>query len=210
MFFATAAMGSKPPSVAFQYSNVINANATVFTFAGVPIGTASSRRYVVFKIALLGTPITSVTVNGVAAAGLGGAGSNLYICNVPTGTTCTIQITQSVAFPSTYTIMVWSVWDIRSATAYDYASSTTASPVTVSVNVPSRGVVIATALPNSNGASVTWTAGVTSDYSQTSAINNIPRAGASEIAATTGTPRVVTCTYSASAVGRVAQAVSLR
>lgn len=209
MFLATAAMGSKAPSVAFQYSNVINANATVFTFAGVPIGTAG-RRYVVFRLATLGTLITSVTVNGVASTLLGAPTSKMYISSVPTGTTCTIQITQSSAFPSTYTIMVWSVWDIRSATAYDYVESATASPVTVSVNVPNRGIVIATALPDVNGASVTWTAGVVSDYSQTSAVNNIPRAGASEVAAATGTPRVVTCTYSASAVGRLAQAVSLR
>lgn len=203
----TRIIGGKLPSIAYQTTAVINATASSFTFAAQAIGTASGRRRVIVGVAHSGSTITGVTVGGITATLLSSFVPSLYIASVPTGTTANIVVTQSVSTASTVTITVWSVYDLRSATAVDIGTST-ASPAVLDLDVSPRGIVVALAASGSSGASYTWT-GITSDYSQTSGVNNIPRSGSHVVATTGSAPRTVRCTYSASSSPR-AVAVSLR
>lgn len=211
MFIATGAIGGALlPTCSYTYTSVINATASTFTFGSASIGTASAKRYVVVGLLHLGSTPVSVTCNGVAMTALVGSSPTLYVSAAPvtTGTTASIVFTQAVSTSSVVTITVWAVYNIRSNVAYSTANST-ASPAALSLNVPPRTVVIGFATSFTNGANYTWT-GITEDFEQTSSVNNMPRSGAHEIVMSGSFPLTVSCSYSASAVGRRGLTVSLR
>lgn len=202
-------IGGALPSVTYHSNSVINATSNTFTFASQSIGTEGSRRYVVVAVMNIGSTVTGVTIGGITATNVTGSAFDptFYMALVPTGTTATVVVTQSASVASTVSITVWSVRNIRSATAVA-TSTSTASPANLDLNASSNGVVIALAYSGSNGATYSWT-GLTEDYEQTSGINNVPRSGSHIDRASAETPRTVRCTYSASASPRAA-AISLR
>lgn len=201
-------IGSVIPSVVYTHTAAISASTATFTFNSVAISTESAYRYVVVGMSFIGNVFTGISFNGSAMTNIGSPATGMYIAPAPTGTTGTVVITQTPSGAGIATIMVWAVYHINSPTQHAFVTST-ATPAALSLNVPARGVVIAVAYPNLNGATCTW-AGVTGDVSQTSSINNIVRGGASAAATTAGTPRVVTCTYSGSGAFRGASAASWR
>lgn len=199
-------IGGAIPSVSYRTTAVINATASVFTFNGQDIGTASSKRYVV--CAYRGTGIvSSVTIGGVTATALSTFGPNFYIALVPTGTTATVVVTVTVSLAHTITIALWAVYNISSPAAQAVTTST-ASPAALSLDVPARGIVIAEACGGNNSGG-TW-AGATEDFDQTSSVNNIPRTGASIAVTSAGSPRTVTCTYGGVPASPRAVSISLR
>lgn len=208
MFIATGAMGGVLPSVVYTGTQNSHANTNTFTFASVAIGTASSRRYCVFAVQGIGSLITGVTVNGVAQTSVLSNNPNFYVVNITTGTTASVVVTMSVSTTQDVAVTAWAMYNIRSATPQATVTSNGVNPAALSLNVPNRGIVIGLAYSGNNGATYTWS-GATLDFQQTSGVSNIPRSGASVAVTSAGSPRAVTCTYSASASPR-AGALSFR
>ena len=143
----------KLPSIAYQTTAVINATASSFTFAAQAIGTASGRRRVIVGVAHGGSTITGVTVGGITATLLSGLFRPVHRFRSYRHH-ANIVVTRSVSTASTVTITVWSVYDLRSATAVDIGTST-ASPLFLDLDVSPRGIVVALATSGSSGASYT-------------------------------------------------------
>jgi hypothetical protein len=199
-------IGGAIPSVSYRTTAAVSASGSSFTFTSQDIGTASAKRYVV--CAYRGTGIvSSVTIGGVTATALSTFGPNFYIAAVPTGTTANVVVNVTVNTSHVITIALWAVYNISSPAAQAVTTST-ASPAALSLNVPSRGIVIAEACGGNNSGG-TWS-GATEDFDQTSSVNDIPRTGASIAATTPGAPRTVTCTYGGVPASPRAVSISLR
>lgn len=197
--------GSRPSVVYVPLSEQRTISSTV-TF-NVDMGADGSRRFLVFQLAMLGlSTLTSVKVNGSVVTVIS-AVAQFYGVLLPTGSTATITVTNSGSGVTVYSILGWQVRGVNSIVPTDDATST-ASPGVVSVDVRNRGIVLASAYANT-GATYTWT-GVTSDFSNTSGTNNIPRSGASIAVTSPGNPRTVSVSYGGSPAARVAYAISLR
>jgi len=202
-------IGGKPPSCTYQGTGIGNGTVTTYPFPAFPIGTAGSRRYVIVCVMANGATVTGVKINSVSATQLSGSVFNptFYGMLVTTGTTANIDVTVATATATNMSMTVWSVYDIMSLTPVA-TSTSTASPAVLDLNTRTRGVVMALAHPGMTaGVTFTWT-GVTSDYTQTSATNNVPRNGAHALVAA-GSPLTVRCAYSSTSSPRAA-AISMR
>lgn len=173
MFLATQLVGFGGTSAAtatvtrtFAASTGDGSDLTTYNYVGVSISTAASnRKVVVCCMSRAAGAINSVTVAGVSAtlavsADGSNANSEIWVADVPTGTTANIDV-------------VYSTGKVRAAIAvyamYGAASSTptntytdTATPWSQSINVPAGGVAFACQC-NSDNLAFTW-AGLTEDY----------------------------------------------
>jgi hypothetical protein len=173
----------KATTLAFQASVVQTANASTYTFASQPFGTASSGRVVVVAISAadgdVGT-ISSVTIGGVSASIIVQQSSSEVTCGiaaavVPTGSTGTVVVNTSTSRAECI-IGIWASTGLPGAVATDTDSNTDLSALTLTVDP--GGFVIAVCA-NNGDRSTTW-AGATEDYDVTG--NAIRSSGASEIA----------------------------
>jgi len=197
-FFSAA--GGAPATVTFTDSSVDATNGTVYTFSGQAIGTAASNRKVVFAAyASNGPANATATLGGNAATQIasvtnGGGEIRLFQIDVPSGTTADIVVTWSAGVLRCG-IGVWAVYGAESSAHATAADSDGSDPLSVSLNCPAGGVVIAAAF-NSNGSTFTW-AGVTENYDEVVEGANT-HTGASDAFATTQTGLAISCDPSAS------------
>lgn len=126
-------------------------DATSFTFSGVSIGAAHSKRVIVLGLAVNddGTPPTvtlTVTIGGITATRQIGANSNrsaIYAAVVPTGTTADIVVSGSETM-TRCVVIVWRVVPGVSTTiiAADTADASLATATISALGVRNKGVVV--------------------------------------------------------------------
>lgn len=168
-----------PAVLSFLQHTEDTGNVTTYNFAGVNIGTAAADRYVFVAVvhsSSAGTArtISSATIGGISAtivanqAGVAhaqGLGAAVIWAAVPTGTTATISITLSGGGGSC-NIATYRVTGLVSATEHHSqtaALATTGGLLSLSLNVPANGFVIAAYNNSANTGSVSWT-GVSEDH----------------------------------------------
>jgi hypothetical protein len=137
------------------------ADTNTYTFTDVAIGTADASRIVaaMFSHRASGT-IGSVTIGGVGATLIkaqtaGTSAAYIYAAAVPTGTTATVIITMSAGSSSRCGLGLVSIYDASGVAASD-SDSSTAEPASVTLTVPTNGVVIGYVWANS-ATTYTWT-----------------------------------------------------
>jgi len=180
--------------------------ATV-TLSSVNIGTASSDRLVVVfcsirRASVPARTISSVAINSTTATtvvsgsqnGTRGVACGIYTLLVTSGTTATIDVTASGTY-SDGVISVYTLTGLSSNTAFHSASNgnTTKSALSMSLNVPSAGIVIGGwgGCDGSN-AGVTWTNIATEDVD--SVVGGLNWSTASETGMSSQTGRSITVT----------------
>jgi hypothetical protein len=179
------------PTIDWTYDSVQSGASASYTFT-VNIGAEAPSRLCVFGVDAVGFPISSVTVNGVAATSLIGVGTNtrLIAVPIPTGTTASVVVNLTGAAGTTASVSAWAIKGLRSQTAVASASSLL-SPSTFSLSVPSNGVAIGYAT-NVAATTFTWT-GIASDFASTT---SVIRGGAHTVR-TAANPLAFSVAYSA-------------
>jgi hypothetical protein len=200
MFMATHLIGfgagGSVVTLSFTDSSVDASNLTTYTFSTQALGTAASDRRIVVgagSSSAAGTTVSSVTVGGIAATQLATAGTGngiaaLWIASVPTGTTGDVVVTFSQA-QSRAGIGVWALYGAAAA-AFDTGTST-ADPMTDTLNVPASGAAIGYFAGNDN-TSATWT-NLTENFDEAQE-STITQSGASATFAAAQTALAITAT----------------
>lgn len=195
------AMGGGVANILFAGSAGDAADATVYTIAGVAIGTAAGNRYVICGIVGTGTSATtlsSATIGGVSATIIAQASNStvttaLVIALVPTGTTATVVATFSGG-KARCNVITWAATNLNSPTATNTYSDTSATGDTLSVPMDIQAGGFGVAIFGDN---TTWTSGVwvglTEDVDVAGA-DSVPRTGASANFSTTQTGLTVSLT----------------
>lgn len=139
------------------------ANQTTYTFTTQPFSTAAAGRLIVVGFVGTGTgpfSISSVTIGGVAATLVvaqafsgSNASAEFWQATVPTGTTGTVAVTWSTGI-SNCGIGIWALYGART-TPFDTGSST-ASPMSDTLNIASGGAALGIAGSLSQTSTYTW------------------------------------------------------
>ena len=153
-----------PPSVSAHGFTGTSTDGTTVTQTSIDFGTASSTRRLVCAIFYGGSNILSaVTIGGVAATRLVGVVVSstvrleLWIASVPTGTSGSVAVTSSTTIENP-SVAIVAIKYLRSAAAID-TSTDTVGTISLSIDIESRGVVVACAGTVSGGApgDASWT-----------------------------------------------------
>lgn len=162
--------------LSFLQGSMDISDLTTYTFASQNLGAADPNRWIVVCVGgahSAARSISSVTVGGVSATKIVQAeGSTLYrhtsiwVAPVPTGTTGDIVVTWSGAIGrcgySAYRLITGTAPTTAFNTQTDL--SLTSSDLSVSINRPAGGVIVASTINiSSTATSITW-AGTTEDY----------------------------------------------
>jgi hypothetical protein len=172
--------GSLPAILTFLTSDRKPTTSGTHTYSGVSFGAASSDRCIIVSLTsslTTATPVTSVTIGGVSATrcAISWYFNNtlpveIWIAQVPTGTSGNIAITTSAGGGWTSVIGVYAATRLKSivpvATSIDqdFNGSTWNKVVNTSVFVPAGGFALSAArLGSGTFASSAWT-GATKDF----------------------------------------------
>src|SRR5262245_21099897 len=153
-FPAGAAAAAAFPTIEFLDEAQDATNATVYTFASFPLGTAAATRRIFVLVAWQGTgSLSSVTVAGVTASNHvqavpGNVNIAIVSAAVPSGTSGSVVVTVS-STSGRCGIAAWRVTDLRDATPTGTDASQSVTSDTLTVNAPARSIVICGAI---NGA----------------------------------------------------------
>jgi len=159
-----------PFALTYRDSVGDTASLTTYTFSGRALGaapTGANVRYILIPVATPGgtQTVSSMTVGGVSAAlvsgaisSAGGAHQEIWIANVPTGTTGDVVVTWSAAIGGCG-IGVYSLLNPASSTATDTATAIHSSGVvTLTLDIPTGGAAIAVTLAQETVLpTITWT-----------------------------------------------------
>lgn len=161
-----AAGGVVPATVSFTASAVDTTNLTVYTFSSQAIGTANSTRQVVVGVSSNET-VSTVTIGGISATKIleigGSQRAGLWVADVPTGTTADVVVTFASG-GARCAIGVWALYNAASST--DDTGSSTANPLTDTLNIPASGVAIGYAYTfNSPSRTFVWS-GITEAFDE--------------------------------------------
>jgi hypothetical protein len=162
--------GSSVASITYAGAVTNTDTSSPVDFASVPIGTASSTRYVAFVLVMGGSSTASaVTVAGQATtlAVNSLTGSTLTVVGitsapVTSGTTATISLTTGGAITGSNIAQAFAIEGLNSATATDVDSST-ASGSGLTITIAAGGVGVGFYTNTGTGNSMTWSAGITED-----------------------------------------------
>jgi hypothetical protein len=195
-------IGGGLPIVKFTDHQVFVGTAIAFngTIAiGDPV--SSGNRLVVVGIYTAGTTTTSVLLDGVASTRVITANDpDFWQRVIPTGTTCTIRVNQSILSTYIVNVLVWTISNLQSTTA-TASVKTTANPSPLSLNVGSRSATLGMATNVGSSSSFTWS-GLTEDYQTSSVINNNPHTGAHLVSGSAATPLAISVSRSAPNIAR--------
>jgi hypothetical protein len=160
------------PKIVATVDYVTSANnsttLTTYTFSGVSLGSTGSNRQIIVGISsstgTAGRAISSVTVAGVSATSLvflnrGGGDSRIsaiWIANVPTDTSGDIVVTFSGSM-GRCGITVYAGRNLTSNTPQATNTSSTSSPLTLSLTGTTAGFIVAQAMTQNAGETFTWT-----------------------------------------------------
>jgi hypothetical protein len=185
--------------------------ASTFTYTGQSIGPEYPTRLIVVGVASLTiSPVSSVTVGGIAATlvtrATGAFNVEFWQADVPTGTTASIVVTTPpTGSNQRMSVSTWALYDLHSHTVAATADST-ASPGSVSITIRPRSVVLAMATNNQSAATFAWDQ-PGEDYQTNISLGGlVPRTGFSAITGSTS----ISVTYAPSASTPVLLAASWR
>lgn len=158
---AVVSGGQEPTIVStFHGRTPHNSSGSTQTFAGEPIGTASSDRIVVVGIswAIAGSAnINSVTIGGASGTVVGesdgtNSGVAIAFALVPSGTTATVAVNFSASV-ARCCLATWSIKNYLNATPYDSAFPVGggAASRTATLDLSAAGVAFAIAFNGSDG-----------------------------------------------------------
>lgn len=160
------AINFSPPVVTFQGNVSSSSNLTTYSFAAVPIGTASADRYVIVAAHtdVGGASPTVVTIGGITADLLqANDGVGLFMALVPTGTTATITATYSSAV-NRCALGIWSATNVSRADPISRNMANGTGLVASTVVTATHGAAVIAASTHSAGASIAWTGSGTERY----------------------------------------------
>jgi hypothetical protein len=150
-----------------------SSSLTTYNLSNAPFGQPAQERYVVCGVtAERAAPTTfgiaSATIGGVSASVIvaveeatGGLDSYMIIAKTPSGSSGTVSITFNSGQVFCH-VGIWRVTGIASATPFDTALAV-GDPTTLSIDVPSNGIVIGTA-QNATSGTAFATSGVSENY----------------------------------------------
>jgi hypothetical protein len=168
------------------------------TFVGAAIGAAAANRRVFVAIALADTTtatFNSITIGGISATiHIQASSTQSSVCIasavVSTGTTANIVIDTSLGNPEDIVCLVYAAYGFLGTTPFDTATDT-ADPVSMLIDIPANGFVIAVAQHGASAVAFTFT-GITEDYQATVAGMGNRMAGGSAKNLNAQTNRTVT------------------
>jgi hypothetical protein len=199
---------STTADIVFQQAETTQTSAgtTSFTFTSANIGTAAADRHVLVCIGLRGGvdsgTLSSVTIGGTAAtihssSTLSIPASATQIAaiagrTIAAGTTATVVVTVSVNMTICF-CRVYTMTGQQSTTVFNAANATAsnAASVSVNVNVPSNGALLASVLNAASTGSITM-AGVNENADQN--VGNVNCAAGHQDGLSAETPRAVSGT----------------
>jgi len=161
-------MDAAPPLV---FSYVDGTTTTSGPTVSLNFGTANAKRYLIAAVGVgSAASIPSITIGGVTAPLLidvispfGSVRAAYYMASVPTGTSGSVTIGSS----ATFGVALYSVWNLQSPTPFDTATTSGASPLSMSIDAKKGGLVLATAYQTgSPGPTAAWTGLTTVDINQ--------------------------------------------
>ena len=219
--------GSLPASLTFLTSSRKPTTSGTHTYSGVSFGAASSDRCIIVSLTsslTTATPVTSVTIGGVSATrcAISWYFNNtlpveIWIAQVPTGTSGNIAITTSAGGGWTSVIGVYAATRLKSivpvATSIDqdFNGSTWNKVVNTSVFVPAGGFAVSAArLGSGTYSSVAWT-GATQDFALALVTASEGALSGASLSAIANTTANISTTFNAgTAIGLIGATVSFR
>jgi hypothetical protein len=213
-FMPMGGMVGRNRDATVTYAGITNSSDLSEPSLTVPIGTASSDRYVVVIMFHdngtlgLGT-IGSITVGGIACtkvvqtANLNNTAAAIFVTNSPvtTGTTATLVNTGGLA-ESALGFATYAVYGIN-PTASASSTVSTDDPSTT-IDVPAGGVIIAGSVNDTDSNACTWT-GVTEDF-DSAFVSGVKASGGYFTTETPVTGRTVTANWSTSSSDKLVAA----
>jgi len=158
-----ARIDGRPPIVLTYVDNKQNTEDDPGTHPGMNFGPANAKRYLIACVGVIGDLPTSCTIGGVTAtrhvqtvSSFGSVRSIIYSALVPTGTSGSVTLSGANGVSS---VALYSAINLISGSASDTDSDFGLSPLSMSVDVPQKGFLLATAYR------ATTTAGQTASWS---------------------------------------------
>lgn len=157
-------------TVSLTDNSVDTTNLTTYTFSSQTLGTAAANRKIIICVAGNGGnagAVSSLTVGGISATNViavsdgGTVQSEIWVADVPTGTTGDVVVTFSTA-KARCGIGVYRA--IGSQSTANATASSTADPMSASLFIPYNGIGIGVAQDIST-STYTWT-NLTEDYDE--------------------------------------------
>ncbi len=219
--------GSLPAAITYLTSNSKDSISGTHDYTGTSFGSASSDRCIIVTLLTNLTtaePVSSVTVGGIAATRCvvswyftNDRPVEIWIAQVPTGTSGSVAISTSHGGVWSSTLGVYSATKLKSvvpvATSVDqdFNGSTWNKIVNTSVSVPAGGFAVSAArMAGGVVSSVTWT-GATQDFLLPSADSAAGCLSGATILATSNTTANISTTFNGgTAIGLIAATASFR
>lgn len=171
---AKAAVGGGGGASFFKQAYTDGTDGTTFTFASVPIGTASATRRVIVGIGWGGasaTTLAGVTIGGVTAtidvdsgAAIGNRRTVIASAIVPTGTTANVVVTMN-ASTGRMGIGVWAADGINPTGQTAIVINAASGTLTTTTAVGAKVIAVGYSSRTSGSIIATWT-GATERYNQ--------------------------------------------
>ncbi len=211
------AAGNTPDATVEFTDHATSTSGSPYSFTSRAIGTAASGRRIIVAVSAGNSGSlapSTVTVGGISATKVTGsdvaastAGVSLWIAQVDTGTTATIVVTFSSS-PPRCGIGVWAAYNLLNSAAVDVETASGSSPLAISLDVLSGGIVIAADANGGSARTRTW-AGVSEDYDETVSSSNTQSGGHAAFASSQS-GLAVTSTLSGSAASFALTGASFR
>lgn len=159
----------RPPIVLTYVDNKQNTEGDPGTHPGMNFGAANAKRRLIACVGVIGDLPSSCTIGGVTAtrhveveSPFGSCRSIIYSALVPTGTSGSVTLNGADGSSS---VALYSAINLISGLAYDTDSDSGLSPLSVSVDVPQKGFLLATAYRSTTtaGQTASWTGLTTVD-----------------------------------------------
>jgi hypothetical protein len=200
------ATGNRAKSYQYMGSDSDASNGTSYTFTGKSLGRSAARKYVVVAVTVR---ISAGAAGGITAVSVGGNSATqvvqtadqatqpvvgLYIVDYSGNANETGNITITTSQASIGCAIAWySLYNYSSMTAHA-TSSSTASPISLSYNLPANGMCVAVS-GNSTTSTATWGGTPVENY-DVEYDAGVTASGASN-SVTAAAAEVTTCTWTA-------------
>lgn len=190
-------IGKPLPSLVFADQSFQLVSISTATFASLSLSTAAADRAIVVVAGFTNSSaLTAVTVGGVSATPVVQATdgssqrSEIWIAQVPTGTTGTVVLSSSTGFGAAG-VGIFAAYNLTSIVPTD-TNSDTVGTLNMNANVSANGVVVAGAMANSAGSagSPSWTV---PSLAYQGGNTNFNHSGATYTATSAVTPLTITC-----------------
>lgn len=192
-----ARIDGRPPIILTYVDNKQNTDGDG-AHPGMNFGAANAKRYLIACVGVLGDLPSSCTIGGVTAtrhvevnSPFGNCRSIIYSAAVPTGTSGSVTLNGANGMSS---VALYSAINLISGSASDTDSDSGLSPLSMSVDVPQKGFLLATAYraTTSSGDSASWSGLTTVDINlRFGGPSNFPLHSAGQYIATSALTRSV-------------------